>query len=107
VAEDQINYEVWKGDERLNEGANFYDDEGRLIRQVQIVNGKEINIIYVYKKNLLMETYQEDINGKRTATRAFDYGNIDKHGNWTTQFIYEDEDRIVPAVALNRELVYY
>ena len=107
VSDDQINFEVWKGDQRLNEGANFYDKKGRLIRQVQVVNGQEMTIHYVYEKNLLVENYQEDLQGNRTATQLYSYDHFDDHGNWTLKLVYVDEDMIAPDVAINREIEYY
>jgi hypothetical protein len=107
VADDQVNFEIWKGDERLNEGANYYDKKGRLIRQVQVVNNQEMTIHYVYEKNLLVENYREDINGKRNATQLYSYDQFDDEGNWTLKLIYVDEDMIAPDVAIKREIEYY
>jgi hypothetical protein len=107
VADDQINFEVWKGDQRLNEGANYYDKKGRLIRQVQVVGGQEMTIHYIYDKDLLVENYQEDMQGNRNATQLYSYDHFDDHGNWTLKLIYIDEDMIAPDVALSREIEYY
>ncbi|MGW8315996.1 MAG: hypothetical protein ACWGNV_10375 [Bacteroidales bacterium] len=107
VNDDQVNFEVWKGDQRVNEGANYYDKKGRLIRQVQVVNSQEMTIHYVYEKNLLVENYGEDINGNRNATQLYSYDHFDDHGNWTLKLIYVDEDMIAPDVAINREIEYY
>jgi hypothetical protein len=107
VSEDQVNYEVWKGDQRASEGANFYDSKGRLIMQVQVRNSLEETVHYVYEKNLLVENYQENMSGQRTATQLYEYDNFDKRGNWKLMLIYADTERIVPDVAINREIEYY
>jgi len=107
VSEDQVNYEVWKGDQRASEGANFYDGKGRLIMQVQVHGGQEEAMHYIYDKHLLMENYKENMSGQRTATQLYEYDNFDKHGNWKLMLIYADTERIVPVLAINREIEYY
>lgn len=107
VSDDQVNFEVWKGEQRVNEGANFYDKKGRLIRQVHVVSGQEMTVHYMYEKGLLVENYQEDIHGNRNATQLYAYDNFDDRGNWTLKLIYVDEDMIAPDVAINREIEYY
>jgi hypothetical protein len=107
VSEDQINFEVWKGDQRINEGANYYDKKGNLVRQVQVLSDREVTIHYIYEKDLLVENYQEDMNGERTATQLYDYKDFDDHKNWTLRLIYAEEDKIAPNIAISREIVYY
>ncbi len=107
VSEEQVNFEVWKGDERLNEGANYYDRKGRLVRQVHVFNGQESVVHYIYEKDLLVENYQETVNGERIATQLYEYGDFDDRGNWRLKLVYVDEDRIAPDVAISREISYY
>jgi hypothetical protein len=66
-----------------------------------------MTIHYVYEKNLLVENYQEDLQGNRTATQLYSYDHFDDHGNWTLKLVYVDEDMIAPDVAINREIEYY
>ena len=107
VSEEQVNFEVWKGDERLNEGANYYDRKGRLTRQVHVFSGQESVVHYIYEKDLLLENYQETVSGERIATQLYEYGDFDDRGNWRLKLVYVDEDRIAPDVAISREISYY
>ena len=107
VSDEQVNYEVWKGDQRASEGANFYDSKGRLIMQVQVRNNLEETMHYVYEKHLLVENYKESMTGQRTVTQLYEYDDFDKHGNWRLMLIYVDNEKIVPDVAIRREIEYY
>jgi hypothetical protein len=107
AAEDQMNFEVWQGDQKMNEGANYYDKKGRLIRQVYVLDRQELTNYFIYEKNLLVEKYQENIRGERSAPELYEYDNFDDHGNWMLKLIYYDEAKISPDIALSREIVYY
>ena len=107
VSDEQVNYEIWKGDQRASEGANFYDNNGRLIMQVQVRNDQEETMHYVYDKHLLVENYKENMSGQRVATQLYSYDDFDKKGNWRLMLIYADSERIVPDLAIRREIKYY
>ncbi len=107
VSGEQVNFEVWQNGQRAYEGANYFDGKGRLLRQVQVGGEREVNIYHVYKKNLLVENYSEEISGERTATQQYEYDAFDAHRNWTTRLIYLGEDKITPKLVVTRELTYY
>ena len=107
VSDEQMNFELWKG-ERLNyEGANFYDSRGRIEKQVWVVNGEERFNYYVYEKDLTVENYQENASGIRTLTQRYEYKAFDEKGNWTIQWVYVAEEQIVPDFITTREYTYY
>jgi hypothetical protein len=107
VSDDQVNFEVWQGDKLAYEGATYYDSRGRIERRVQAVERREVTLHYVYKKNLLVEMWQEELDGSRSATQLYDYTEFDEHGNWTLRLVYTDEERIAPDLAITRLLEYY
>ena len=75
--------------------------------QVQVHSGQEETMHYIYDKHLLMENYKENMAGQRTVTQLYGYDDFDKHGNWRLMLIYVDNDKIVPDVAIKREIEYY
>lgn len=107
VSEEQVNWEIWKGDERMNEGATYFDNMGRMVMQVQVRNNKEESLHYLYDKILMTEYYREDISGERIDRQLYEYDDFDKHGNWQLMLIYADDEKIIPDVAISREIDYY
>jgi len=107
ISDDQVNFEVWQGDKLAYEGATYYDSKGRIERRVQAVERREVTLHYVYKKNLLVEMWQEELDGTRSATQLYDYTEFDEHGNWTLRLVYTDEERITPDLTITRLLEYY
>jgi hypothetical protein len=83
VSDKQVNFEVWQNEQLRYEGATYYDSKGRVDRQVQVVNGREVMVHNVYEKGLLIEMYQEERDGRRSATQQYEYGGFDGKGNWT------------------------
>jgi len=63
VSDDQVNYEVWQNEQLRFEGTSYYDSKGRMERQVQVVNNREVILHHVYEKNLLIEMWQEELDG--------------------------------------------
>ena len=107
VSDEQVNFEVWQSEKMLFEGATYFDSNGRIIRQVQVVNDREVMVHHLYEKNLLVENYQEELDGTRSATQLYEYDAIDDHGNWTIKLIYVGEAKISPEVVVTRTLEYY
>ena len=107
VSSDQVNFEVWQEEQLRYEGATYYDSKGRIEKQVQVVNNREATIHHVYDKNLLVEMYQEESDGQRSATQLYDYSNYDEKGNWTLRLVYDGEEKIKPKFAITRTLEYY
>lgn len=107
VGADQVNFEVWKGDVLIYEGANYFDKKGRTVRQVQVNNGREVNIYSVYEKDLLVEHYQEEITGQQTAWQHYEYDGFDRKGNWTVKLVYTGAEKIKPVIVITRELEYW
>lgn len=107
VSKDQINFEVWQNEQRVDEGANYFDGKGRILKQVHVGGDREVTVYYVYEKNLLIENYQEELTGERTATQLYEYEEFDDKGNWTVGLIYVGEDKITPTMVITRELTYY
>jgi len=107
VSSDQVNFEVWQEEQLRYEGATYYDSKGRIEKQVQVVNNKEVTIHHVYEKNLLVEMYQEESDGSRSATQLNDYSDFDEKGNWTLRLVYNSEEKIKPEFAITRTLEYY
>lgn len=107
VADDQVNFEVWQDEQLRFEGATYYDSKGRIERQVQVVNNREVNVHHVYEKNLLVEMYQEELDGSRSATQQYEYSEFDEKGNWTLRLVYSGEEKITPEMAITRVLEYY
>ncbi|MCK5138001.1 MAG: hypothetical protein KAR19_19605 [Bacteroidales bacterium] len=107
ISDEQVNFEVWDGEQLYTEGANYYDSKGRLLQQVRVVNDQEVINHNVYEKGLLTETYQEEMSGERTFTQQYDYEAFDDEGNWTTKLIYVGEDKIKPGLVTVRKLEYY
>jgi len=107
VSDEQTNFEVWEGDAQRYEGAFFYDSRGRTIRQVQVYDDMEESTYFVFEKDLVVESYQENEQGSRTNTQLFEYPEFDETGNWIKRLVYLDEDRIVPEVITLRNYTYY
>ena len=107
VSEDQINFEVWQNERLTYEGATYYDTKGRIERQVQVVNNREVIVHHVYEKNLLVEMYQQELDGSRSATQQYEYSEFDDHGNWTLRLVFSGEEKITPDMAITRVLEYY
>ncbi|MCD4709421.1 MAG: hypothetical protein K8R52_01115, partial [Bacteroidales bacterium] len=107
VSDDQVNFEVWQDDQLRFEGATYYDSKGRVERQVQVVNNREVIVHHVYEKNLLVEMYQQELDGSRSATQQYEYSEFDEKGNWTLRLVYSGEEKITPEMAITRVLEYY
>lgn len=107
VSDQELHFEIWEGEQLIFEGATFLDSRGRIERQAQVVNDTEVNNYYVYKKNTLVEFYQEDLSGVRRATHLYDYEEFDKKGNWTVQLVYTENEKIVPGFYVTRAYTYY
>jgi hypothetical protein len=107
VSSDQVNFEVWQEEQLRYEGATYYDSKGRIEKQVQVVNNHEVTIHHVYDKNLLVEMYQEESDGSRSATQLYDYSDFDEKGNWTLRLVYNGEEMIKPEFIITRTLEYY
>jgi len=106
VSADQVNFEVWQNEQLRFEGTTYYDSKGRTVRQVQVVNNREIIVHHVYEKNLLVEMYQEELDGTRSATQLYDYSEFDEQGNWTLRLVYNGDEKITPEFAITRVLEY-
>ena len=107
VSADQVNFEVWQSDALVFEGATYYDSKGRIERQVQVIQNREVMVHHVYEKDLLVENYQIELDGSRSATQLYDYVEFDEFGNWTVQLIYLGEEKISPEIAVTRSYEYY
>ncbi len=107
VSDKQVNFEEWNGDRMLNQGAIFYDSQGRVDRRVQVVKDHEVTYYFVYEKNLLVENFREETSGDRSGTQLYEYNQFDKKGNWTECMVYMDEERIRPNVVISREINYF
>ena len=107
VSENQVNFEVWQNEQLRFEGATYYDSKGRIERQVQVVNNREVIVHHVYKKDLLVEMWQEELDGSRSATQLYDYTEFDEHGNWTLRLVYPGEEKITPEFVIERIIEYY
>lgn len=106
VSPDQVNYEVWQNEQLRYEGTSYYDSKGRMDRQVQVVNNREVILHHVYEKNLLVEMWQEELDGTRSATQLYGYSDFDEHGNWTLRLVYTGEEKITPQFVITRMLEY-
>lgn len=107
ISDEQVDFEVWDGEQLYTEGANYYDSKGRLLQQVRVVEDREVINHNVYEKGLLVEAYQEERNGERTFTQTYVYEAFDDEGNWTTKLIYVGQDKIKPGLITVRTLEYY
>jgi hypothetical protein len=107
VSDDQVNFEVWQNEQLRYEGATYYDSKGRIDRQVQVVNNREVIVHHVYEKNLLVEMWMEEMDGSRSATQLYEYSDFDEQGNWTLRLVYSGEEKITPEMAITRMLEYY
>ncbi len=107
VSPDQVNFEVWKGEALLFEGATYFDSKGRIEKQVQVIKDREVMVHHVYEKDLLVENYQMELDGTRSATQLYDYVDFDDQGNWTVKLIYVGDEKISPEVAVTRKFEYY
>jgi len=107
VSDTQVNFEIWQNEQLRFEGATYYDSKGRVDRQVQVVNDREVMVHNVYEKDLLVEMYQVEANGSRSATQQYEYSDFDDQGNWTLRLVYSGEEKITPELAITRVLEYY
>lgn len=107
VSDDQVNFELWQDSQLRFEGTTYYDSKGRIERQVQVVNNREVIVHHVYEKNLLVEMWQEELDGSRSATQLYDYGDFDEQGNWTLRLVYSGDEKIKPDLAISRIIDYY
>lgn len=108
VSADQVNFELWQKEVLRYEGAIYFDSKGRVEKQVEVINGRETMVYYVYEKDLLVENYQEELEGgTRIATQLYEYDDFDDQGNWTTRLVYVGEEKIAPKVVISRTLEYY
>lgn len=106
VDEGQVNFEVWEGETLRYEGASFFDSRGRLVRQVRVVENREVMNHFVYDKGLMVKSFQEELSGEVSGTQLYEYTEFDEEGNWTKRLIYPTEDRIVPEVINIRTYQY-
>lgn len=107
VSDDQVNFEVWQHDAMVFEGATYYDSKGRVEKQAQVIRNREVMVHHVYEKDMLVENYQIEIDGTRSATRLYDYVEFDDQGNWTVKLVYLGDEKISPEMAVTRWLEYY
>jgi len=107
VSEDQVNFEVWQNESLTYEGTTYYDSRGRIERQVQVVDNREVIVHHVYEKNLLVEMYQQELDGSRSATQQYEYSEFDDHGNWTLRLVFTGVEKLTPEMAITRVLDYY
>lgn len=107
VSADQVNFEVWQNEMLRYEGATYYDSKGRIDRQVQVVDNREVIVHHAYEKNLLVEMWREELDGSRSATQLYEYSDFDEQGNWTLRLVYSGEEKITPEMAITRMLEYY
>lgn len=107
VSDEQVNFEVWQNGQLRYEGATYYDSKGRIEKQVQVVNNREVIVHHVYEKNLLVEMWQEEMDGSRSATQLYEYRDFDDNGNWRLRLVYPGEDKITPELTITRKLEYY
>ena len=102
-----MNFEIWQNDQLSFEGASYYDSKGRVERQVQVVNNREVMVHNVYEKDLRVEMYQEESDGTRSGTQLYEYGEYDENGNWTLRLVYNGEVKISPEFAITRTIEYW
>lgn len=107
ASDQQINFEVWQEENLRFEGAVYFDSKGRTTRRVQVLDDRQVMVHSVYDKDLLVEKYQEELDGRRSGTQHYEYLDFDDHGNWITQIVYTEEDKIAPEMAITRVLTYY
>jgi len=108
VSASQINFEVWQENVLRFEGAMYLDSKGRIEKQVEVINNRELMVYYIYEKDLLVENYQEELEtGKSVASQLYEYDDFDDQGNWTTKLIYVGEEKITPDLVITRTLEYY
>ncbi len=107
ISDEQVDFEVWDGEQLYTEGANYFDSKGRLFQQVRVVDGREVINRNVYEKGLMVETYQEERSGERTFTQTYEFEKFDDEGNWTVKLIYVGKDKIKPGLITVRTLEYY
>ena len=106
-SDNQVNFEVWQGSKMVFEGATYYDSKGRVERQVQVINNREVMVHHVYDKDLLVENYQVELDGTRSSTQLYDYEGVDEHGNWISKLVYVGNEKISPEVIFTRTYEYY
>lgn len=88
ISDEEENFEVWEGEQLQAEGANFFDSKGRILKQVRVVNNREVVYQFIYEKDLLVANYEEEVSGERTRAQQYDYQEFDEKGNWTLQLVY-------------------
>ena len=106
ISKNEENFEIWQQDQLKFEGATYYDSKGRIERQVQVVNNREVMVHHVYDRDLRIEMYREESNGMRSATQHYEYVSFDEKGNWTLRLVYVGEEKIAPELAITREITY-
>ena len=72
-----------------------------------MVNNREVIVHNIYEKNLLVEIYQEELDGSRSGTQQYEYTEFDDKGNWTLRLVYNGEEKITPELTITRVLEYY
>ena len=107
VSDEEVYFEVWEGAKLSYEGAIYYDSKGRIERQAGVVDDLEVMNYYVYEKGMLVENYQEDLSGERTATLKYEYEEFDDKGNWIVKLTYVGEDQTTPPRVIKREYTYH
>jgi hypothetical protein len=107
ISSDEVQFELWEGNNLRYEGANFYDRSGRIEKQLGLENDMEVVNYFEYDGQLLVKNFQEDLTGRRIYTRHYDYTRFDKKGNWTFKLVYTGEEKIVPELAIIREYTYF
>ena len=106
VDDSQVNFEVWEGEILHFEGASYFDSRDRLVRQVRVVDNREVMNHFVYDKGLMVKSFQEEQTGEVSGTQLYEYTEFDEEGNWTRRLIYPTDDRIVPEVITVRTYQY-
>lgn len=106
VDDGQVNFEVWEGETLYFEGASYFDSRGRLVRQVRVVDDREVMNHFVYDKGLMVKSFQEELTGEVSGTQLYEYTEFDDKGNWIRRLIYPSDDRIVPEVITIRTYQY-
>jgi hypothetical protein len=107
VSDEQVNFELWLGEQMHHQGALYFDSKGRLVKKAEVVNDRDVILIHIFEKDLLVESRQEDLEGNPIETRLYEYDSFDKKGNWTTQLVYMEDEKITPTFVIKREFTYY
>ena len=107
ISSEEVQFELWEGDRLRYEGANFYDRNGRIEKQLGLENDVEVVNHFEYDRHLMVKNFQEDLRGRRIYTRHYDYTRFDNHGNWIFKLVYTGEEKIVPELAITRAYTYF